>query len=192
MAYLEVLNGPEVGKQVGISQDTFFIGREASNHLVLSDRTVSRKHAVINQVEGQFVVSDLKSLKGILVNGVKATEVALQDGDELAVGAVRLSFYLTQRKNAAPIIGEKKNRTVWWVGGALLVVLSVAGGFYFAPQRAATPLEEHYQRGVQLYNEQHNVDGARQEWDKVLAQDPRKETVFGQKAAKLLKNIEQK
>ena len=69
MAYLEVLNGPEVGQKTPISQETFFIGRDPNNHLVLSDRTVSRKHAVINQLDGKFIVSDLKSLKGLLVNG---------------------------------------------------------------------------------------------------------------------------
>lgn len=69
MAILEILNGPEAGAKTKIQTETFFIGRDPNNHLALSDRTVSRKHAVINHLEGKYVISDLKSLKGVLING---------------------------------------------------------------------------------------------------------------------------
>ncbi|MBI4223881.1 MAG: FHA domain-containing protein, partial [Deltaproteobacteria bacterium] len=104
MATLEVLNGPEVGQKTELTQDVFFIGRDPNNHLALSDRTVSRKHAVINQIEGKFVLSDLESLKGVLVNGEKTGEATLEHGDEIAIGAVRLRFRGESKKTAMPFL----------------------------------------------------------------------------------------
>ncbi|MDO8527944.1 MAG: FHA domain-containing protein, partial [Deltaproteobacteria bacterium] len=89
MAWLEILNGPQAGQRTQITQETFFLGRDANNHLVLMDRTVSRKHAVINKLEGRHIISDLKSLKGLLINGTKKEEAVLEEGDEIVIGALR-------------------------------------------------------------------------------------------------------
>ena len=203
MPYLEVLNGPEVGKKAPLTQDTFFLGRDANNHLVLSDRTVSRKHAVINQLEGQFVISDLKSLKGLLINGSKMGEAILEDGDEIALGAVRIRFHLTEAR-VIPFPGQKKrSRRSLWMGGIFLVLILVGGGlYYFKPSfnlssfhKIPAHLEEmesHYRRGVELFNGPHDTQGAKKEWEKVLELDPNKTTPFGKKASKLLDSVSRK
>jgi len=77
------------------------LGRSAENDVVLDDPTVSRYAAEI--VEGDtiiaargehtYYVKDLNSRNGVLLNGKPAAEIArLLDGDELAIGAVRLRF----------------------------------------------------------------------------------------------------
>ena len=193
MAYLEVLNGPEVGQQLPIVHDTIFIGRDPNNHLILSDRTVSRKHAVINQVDGGFVVSDLQSLKGLLVNGVKKTEADLEDGDEVTFGAVRIRFH---EGDEVPQEAPKRRNKSWLL--IVFIVLIVAGGGYYFLQRHATPseqvasdeasLKQHYEEGINLFNEA-NFAEAKREWEAVLKGDPDQKTIYGQKAFKLLQNL---
>ncbi|MDP2599699.1 MAG: FHA domain-containing protein [Deltaproteobacteria bacterium] len=186
MPYLEVLNGPEVGFKANISQETFFIGRDPNNHLVLSDRTVSRKHAVINQLEGKFIVSDLKSLKGLLINGNKKGEATLDDGDEIAVGAVRLRFYIKGTDSMLPKRGFRR-----WKKGLflfLMAALVLGAGTYFWPSDTRE-IEKHYRNGVALFNERRDLEGAEREWRKVLELDPDKKTPYAQKAAKFLETL---
>lgn len=196
MPYLEVLNGPEVGEKVEISAETFFIGRDPNNHLTLSDRTVSRKHAVINLIEGKYVLSDLKSLKGVLINGVKKEEAHLEFGDEIAVGAVRIRFHPETKPLA---ISQVRNRKIPKVLISLLLFLLLVGGglwlwFSKAPSLNRAPnlveLQMEYERGLELFNEYHDRQGAKEAWRNVLAKDPKQETPFAKKAAKLLENLE--
>src|SRR3989338_4478155 len=201
MAYVEVLNGPEVGKKASITQETFFLGRDANNHLVLSDRTVSRKHAVINKVEGNFMVSDLKSLKGLLVNGSKMDEALLEDGDEIAVGAVRVRFHL--REDQSVSFARKKSKTKQFIASiSLLGVLLVWGGLYhyrggikgwlFSPTVDVSEIRRQYEQGVESFNTRQDTDAAQKAWLKVLELDPNKTTVFAKKAAKLLESVGEK
>ncbi|OGQ70920.1 MAG: hypothetical protein A3F82_07025 [Deltaproteobacteria bacterium RIFCSPLOWO2_12_FULL_44_12] len=201
MAYVEVLNGPEVGKKASITQETFFLGRDANNHLVLSDRTVSRKHAVINKVECNFMVSDLKSLKGLLVNGSKMDEALLEDGDEIAVGAVRVRFHL--REDQSVSFARKKSKTKQFIASiSLLGVLLVGGGLYhyrggikgwlFSPTVDVSEIRRQYEQGVESFNTRQDTDAAQKAWLKVLELDPNKTTVFAKKAAKLLESVGEK
>ena len=193
MPFIEVLNGPEVGSQAPLSQDVFFIGRDQNNHLPLSDRTVSRKHAVINFVDGKYVINDLKSLKGLLVNGVKKEERVLEHGDEITLGAVRLRYHAEGDKQSIPFPRPRKKRSGLWL---MIFLLIVAGGgtLYFFKKGAMTDnsvLKEHYERGVNLFNRDKDGEGAKKEWKELLKLDPKKETIYGRKAAKLMENIEE-
>ncbi len=187
MAYLEVLNGPEVGQKVPISQDTFFLGRDPNNHLVLSDRTVSRKHAVINRIEGEFAISDLKSLKGLLINGSKLNEANLEDGDEIAVGAVRLRFYVRDDGKIGPVLKPRRKGFRLLFLGCLIAVL-LGGGAYFLLHQT-DEMKQHYLLGISLFNNNHDIEGAKREWEKVLELDPKRKSVYSQKALKLLDDL---
>lgn len=196
MAYLEVLNGPEVGEKVEISAETFFIGRDPNNHLTLSDRTVSRKHAVINLIEGKYILSDLKSLKGVLINGVKKEEAHLEFGDEIAVGAVRIRF-VEQTKPMKPS-KDRIRKTPKILIGFLVLLLLIGTGLWLwlakTPSLDPTPnlveLQMEYERGLKLFNQYHDFLGAKEAWRNVLAKDPKQETPFAKKASKLLENLE--
>lgn len=200
MAYLEVLNGPEVGQKVLLMVETFFIGREPTNHLILSDRTVSRRHVVINNMEGRFLISDLKSLKGLLVNGAKATEAALEDGDEIVLGAVRLRFYSEGSARDIPLPGTN-GRWLRKIGLGLGAVAAIIGLTFFAskiflpkPDRTlgqipAEEIERHYRLGVEWFNMQKEGGRAKKEWEKVLQLDPEKRSVYAKKASRLLETL---
>jgi hypothetical protein len=68
------------------------LGRSPRNNVVLSAQTVSRKHAVIDAKDGKFIVDDVSSGGGILVNGERVTSAVLQNGDEIKVGPFLLRY----------------------------------------------------------------------------------------------------
>ena len=70
------------------------IGRDVQqNELVLNDHMVSRQHAILRQSGNSFVLTDLNSGNGTLVNGRRTTELSLIHGDLIAIGHYLLTFY---------------------------------------------------------------------------------------------------
>ena len=68
------------------------IGRSPDCGIFLDDVTVSRKHAVLVQKEGHWLVEDQGSLNGTFVNRKRVETAELRDGDELQIGKYRLTF----------------------------------------------------------------------------------------------------
>ena len=68
------------------------IGRHSDNDLVLDDLHVSRHHAQIRAINKRYVVFDVGSTAGILLNGKKITQATLRPGDVLKVGMVNLIY----------------------------------------------------------------------------------------------------
>ena len=69
------------------------IGRDASNDIVLTDRSVSGHHAVIRFMQGEWVLADLESRNGTYVNGATiAAETSISERDVVQFGAVRLQM----------------------------------------------------------------------------------------------------
>jgi len=67
--------------------DEVTLGRGPENTVQLPERNVSRRHARLYAEGGTFLVEDLHSANGTLLNGTKVTTPqALQDGDMLRIG----------------------------------------------------------------------------------------------------------
>jgi hypothetical protein len=65
------------------------VGRSRDCDCVLSDMTVSRRHARIDVRDGDWFVRDLRSANGTLVNGWRVLEeVSVRPGDRLTFGAI--------------------------------------------------------------------------------------------------------
>jgi pSer/pThr/pTyr-binding forkhead associated (FHA) protein len=69
------------------------IGRSRENHIVLPHPEVSRQHAVVQRRGNQYIALD-RSGKGLNLNGNTASEIILQEGDLIQVGAFGLGFEL--------------------------------------------------------------------------------------------------
>ena len=93
-AELEALTGPLKGNSIPLSEPEISIGREPSNQISLLDASVSRRHCLIRQEDGQFKIQDLQSRNSTFVNGVPVTERILDSGDEIKVGNSVLVFVL--------------------------------------------------------------------------------------------------
>jgi pSer/pThr/pTyr-binding forkhead associated (FHA) protein len=84
---LTVTAGPDMGFKFRIKPNALTrIGRETDNDVVLDDKATSRHHAQIQFQDGKYVLKDLGSANGTLVNDRRVTEQALSDGDLIKVG----------------------------------------------------------------------------------------------------------
>ena len=69
------------------------VGRSPECGIFLDDVTVSRKHAILRERDGDFSIEDQGSLNGTFVNRKRVESAPLTDGDELQVGKYRLTYF---------------------------------------------------------------------------------------------------
>lgn len=75
-----------------LSHSVINIGRRPDNDLVIEDSRVSRVHAQLRAVKGNFIIFDLDSTGGTSVNGQKITQWVLSPGDVISLAGVPLVY----------------------------------------------------------------------------------------------------
>src|SRR6478672_6559205 len=68
-----------------LGQNDFSVGRDAANTAHLDDPEVSRRHCLIRCTADSYVLEDLGSRNGTMVNDVAVTRQELNDGDRIAI-----------------------------------------------------------------------------------------------------------
>ena len=68
------------------------VGRDLDCDVVLSSRSVSRKHAIVEKRGEGWVVRDLGSANGLFVEGKRVSEAPLPSGASLRFGDVEATF----------------------------------------------------------------------------------------------------
>ncbi len=89
---LVVVSGPDQGKEVVVNKPEITLGTTKTNDMVLSDTTVSRKHAVLKEVSGRFMLNDMNSTNGTFLNNLRIREAFLDFGALIGLGNTRISF----------------------------------------------------------------------------------------------------
>lgn len=89
---LIVTHGPNRGQQFVLDAERNVVGRHPTNKIFLDDETVSRRHAEVHRLGGQFTIRDAGSLNGTYVNDSRVDQTILTPGDEVDIGAFRLTF----------------------------------------------------------------------------------------------------
>ncbi len=80
------------GRSFPLATNEVRIGRGGDNEIVLSDFSVSRRHAALRrEAEGWFVY-DLMSTNGVLLNQVAVKKAPVRSGDRLKVGIFELQL----------------------------------------------------------------------------------------------------
>ena len=92
VARLEFILGPMANQTLNLTEDVTTIGSVAGNTVVLADPAVSRKHAGIRKVNGNYELADLGSTNGVYVNGHKVPKKTLDPGDIIRVGNTEAVF----------------------------------------------------------------------------------------------------
>ncbi len=87
-----VLSGEQRGLEHTMDRDLFRIGKSDANDLVLKDETVSRHHCEILRDDKGYLVRDLGSTNGTLMDGAEVKEAYLKPGATLTVGKVELKL----------------------------------------------------------------------------------------------------
>jgi pSer/pThr/pTyr-binding forkhead associated (FHA) protein len=83
------------GKIHTLSEEETVIGRgSVCEILINADPTVSRRHAIITMIGGEFYLQDLGSRNGTLVNGeaVNGTRIKLSPEDKINIGKTEYVF----------------------------------------------------------------------------------------------------
>jgi len=98
------------------------VGRSAAVGLEISDESVSRRHARIRRLpDGEFMLEDLGSTNGTLVNGVRRKECLLKAGDEIQFGKTK-PFIVNFHSRAVDYLLEMQRvelETYWAAGTAI-------------------------------------------------------------------------
>ena len=91
--YLEVVEGPEPGRQLPLERPVV-IGRGDAVDFALADPNVSRRHCEVTPSEDGVIVRDLGSSNGTFVNNQELVDSArLTPGDDLLVGVTVLELH---------------------------------------------------------------------------------------------------
>jgi pSer/pThr/pTyr-binding forkhead associated (FHA) protein len=92
MAKLVLKFKDKVLEEYGLQQPALLIGRRESNDIKIDNLAVSGNHAKIQSINGSYVIVDLKSTNGVLVNGKKVLQAKLHNLDEITIGKHTLIF----------------------------------------------------------------------------------------------------
>ena len=77
--------GPDSGKTFSLTEGDNVIGR-ADAAVQLSDPQASRRHAVIRRSDDKFIIYDLGSTAGTIVDGQKVEGIKIKGTDTISLG----------------------------------------------------------------------------------------------------------
>lgn len=127
-------DGEYAGREWLLDKDKITIGREDENDVVLPDRRVSRRHALIERRGDRYYIQDCGSKNGTFLNGhLIQTPAPLKDGDEIQV-AIGFTLMFVDAGATTPLLFEGQrglviddaSRQVWIKGRELEPPLSTA------------------------------------------------------------------
>ena len=98
---VEVLNGPQEGAVYSLVAGNNTIGRDALSRVLIDDRSVSRRHAVI-EIGTHMVLRDLGSANGIEAYGQPAEQLAITRATEVLLGSIRVRI--------TPLLAQPESR----------------------------------------------------------------------------------
>jgi pSer/pThr/pTyr-binding forkhead associated (FHA) protein len=96
---LVVTSGPEQGNTIPLLLNSLTVGRATGNadwEICLKDPSISRPHARLERIDGNWVLYDLGSANGTAVNGTPVVNEAgrvLHDGDVVTIGGTVAMFH---------------------------------------------------------------------------------------------------
>ena len=83
------------------------IGRSEENDIVISNPNVSRRHARLSRSQNGFVIEDLGSTNGTLLDGAPIDRERIESGDELTFGGVNARFVRRTDEEAPSLRGPR-------------------------------------------------------------------------------------
>lgn len=86
----------EILREVDVVKSSIFVGRGDECDLQLEDHAISKKNTRIFNKDGTWMVEDLNSTNGTMLDGIIINVEKLKDGSEIAVGNFVLIFKLPE------------------------------------------------------------------------------------------------
>jgi|SRR5919106_3078980 hypothetical protein len=91
-ALLALVEDGSVVKEFSLEGERMVIGRLEGSDVQISDPGASRRHAEVRRDGNDYVLVDLGSTNGTLVNEAPVTEHTLEEGDRITIGRTVLEF----------------------------------------------------------------------------------------------------
>ena len=132
---LMCLTGELKGEAYLLSGQRIVLGRAETADIKVMDLKSSREHAEITKLGSSYIVTDLGSQNGILVNNLKVKQKELTEGDKIVIGQTVYKFTRFEVKPIKPIGGssgfensdENKNPKK---GTSLVLVIIIIGAVF--------------------------------------------------------------
>ena len=99
---LRIIQSDGESKTYYLFEKDYTIGRSQENDITIPDESISRFHAQLNYEDGSFLINDLNSKNGSLLNNFTFTSEVLRDQDCIQLGNVVIHFYDDSRKLLNP------------------------------------------------------------------------------------------
>jgi len=142
-SFLKIIAGSRQGLNVPLpAREPLVIGRK-QGELLLDDPLISGRHCQVQARGGEWVLTDLGSTNGTMVDGRLVREVTLRPGSEVQVGGTRLVLFVgaaeepaSVEEKAAPVGDTSANQAdLAWLLDEELVELAGSG------ERTRTPAD---------------------------------------------------
>ncbi|OGW41829.1 MAG: hypothetical protein A2X57_00260 [Nitrospirae bacterium GWD2_57_8] len=105
-ASLVIRTGPKKGAEYSIPSSRTVLGRGTGSDIIIDDPAVSRMHSAIEYAKKAFVLSDLESMNGTLVDGKSIKQSVLANGDTFQIGDIVIAFVLAERRGGSVYVIE--------------------------------------------------------------------------------------
>jgi pSer/pThr/pTyr-binding forkhead associated (FHA) protein len=93
-------------KTYPLSESNVSVGRSSGNTIMLDTGTISRYHFTITNQNGEVFITDLDSVNGTYLDGVKLTinqPQALYGGEEIQIGDLRIIYHFLEETPTRPM-----------------------------------------------------------------------------------------
>jgi pSer/pThr/pTyr-binding forkhead associated (FHA) protein len=115
-----ILSGENEGRGFNLSPGMIRIGASSLNEIALKEKGVAGFHAQIKTEGNKYIISNLGSPSGIIINGKKINEAEIKAGDIIELGEARLKIGEAEGKNgefaspSAPVKTQKKESELFY------------------------------------------------------------------------------
>lgn len=107
------------------------VGRSKEADVCLPDKSVSRKHAWVEKVDGKFEIHTMEGSSPVLINGEEKGSAILKHNDHVQIAHAEFVFRLDEQKNkpsSRPLPAqETSNNTPWIIGVGVVGTLLLLG-----------------------------------------------------------------
>ena len=112
MMKLELMFKDKVLKKIETEKSEITIGRSPNTDIQIDNLAVSKQHARLIKQKGQYVVEDLNSTNGTLLNNKKISRAILKHNDIILVGKHTLVINLDKKTDkSAQDFGDRTIKT---------------------------------------------------------------------------------
>jgi len=118
---------------IPLDKTPFSIGREPEADLQLEDQAVSRRHAVVESLDEECLLTNTSDVNPLEVNNEAVSRKQLFSGDRIQIGPYLLTFVSDRPEDQKPVQEVPGPLSPYHLGGiAVLVLIALVLGGYFA------------------------------------------------------------